>query len=190
MNKIQLIAIFGKAGAGKDYIFKQVCFERPELNRVVSDTTRPPREGEVDGTDYNFLTFHQFADTKHLEVTSYKVANRDIWLYGTPKNALKRDKINIGVFNVEGISSIYHKHPEIELHSFYIQANPRVRLIRQMDREFRPNYTEICRRFLADEEDFKNFDFPCTWLQNSQSFEASQAIDLILHDIDDLVKTM
>ena len=59
MKKFKVLAIMGKAGSGKDTIAKELLNLRPEkFNRVVSATTRPPREGEVNGVDYHFLTKH------------------------------------------------------------------------------------------------------------------------------------
>ena len=56
MNKIKILAIVGKSGAGKDHILK--CLKMcpiDKVNYIVSSTTRPPREGEVDGVHYHFL---------------------------------------------------------------------------------------------------------------------------------------
>lgn len=189
MSRIDFIVLFGKAGAGKDYVFKTICQERSKvLNPIVSDTTRPPREGEVDGVHYNFMDTATFANTKHIETTLYNVADGSTWYYGTPYSAIVEDKINIGVLNVNGIGRIYRNHEEIELHPFLIYAAPKVRLLRQIERISQPNYSEICRRFLADEEDFKQINFPFTRINNNTKWELITSIDIIERYIDDLVK--
>jgi guanylate kinase len=61
-----IIAICGKSATGKDTLSR--CLVSNLKHRgyaaqiIVSDTTRPPRENEVDGVDYNFLTNKQFYD--------------------------------------------------------------------------------------------------------------------------------
>ena len=58
MNKYKIVALFGEAGAGKDYIQKQIMqtdFGKNYLSEIISCTTRPPREGEIDGIHYHFI---------------------------------------------------------------------------------------------------------------------------------------
>lgn len=64
-NKIKLIALFGKSGAGKDFLFNKILRAYPDIHRVVSTTTRPPRQGENEGKDYYFVTDEEFTNTKH-----------------------------------------------------------------------------------------------------------------------------
>ena len=56
MNKITVIALFGPAGSGKDYLLHEIMDEVDGLNEIVSCTTRPKREGEVEGVNYYYLT--------------------------------------------------------------------------------------------------------------------------------------
>jgi guanylate kinase len=58
---ITLLALVGKAGAGKDTILRYLC-DHYDVNEVISCTTRPPREGEVDGVNYHFLSESEFAE--------------------------------------------------------------------------------------------------------------------------------
>ena len=51
-----IIALAGKAGSGKDTILKKVIAAIPDrFHEIISCTTRPPREGEVDGKNYHFV---------------------------------------------------------------------------------------------------------------------------------------
>lgn len=52
----KIIALIGQAGSGKDTILREVLNQMPELNEMISCTTRPKREGEVDGVNYFYLT--------------------------------------------------------------------------------------------------------------------------------------
>lgn len=55
-KKIKIVALFGKSGAGKDTIQRELLEFMPDVHGIISCTTRPPREKEIDGKDYYFLT--------------------------------------------------------------------------------------------------------------------------------------
>ena len=59
-EKYFVAALFGPAGSGKDSTLASVMSQNPEFNRLISDTTRPPREQEIDGLSYNFITTEEF----------------------------------------------------------------------------------------------------------------------------------
>ena len=156
-KKIKIVALCGESGAGKDTILKWIVSNYPEeYHAIVSNTTRPKREHEIDGVDYHFLTEEEFNKQEYLEWTEFRG-----WYYGTPTNKFSTKKYNIGVFNPEGINTLLTKcNPnEYEISIFYITANPKIRLLRQLNREDRPDCEEICRRFLTDKEDFKNLNY-------------------------------
>lgn len=148
----KVITLSGKAGVGKDRLLHEVLKELPELNPIVSCTTRPPRENEVHGKDYFFLTHEEFSerlnDGRMVEATVF----RD-WCYGTSVEQLKEDAINIGVYNPEGVS-ILASMPGVKVCPFLIYASDKTRLLRQLNRETDPDVKEIVRRYGADEIDF------------------------------------
>ena len=157
MDKIKLIILCGKAGAGKDATLHRIVGLSPKLfNEIVSCTTRPPREGEKDGVHYHFLTVEQFTD-KILNGDMLEATEFNGWHYGTMASSLSRDKINIGVFNPAGIAALLEDE-ELDITVFHITAKPKTRLIRQLNREEEPNVYEILRRFFTDEDDFLELD--------------------------------
>jgi len=54
MKNHKRIILVGKAASGKDHLRKR--FESRGFKYAVSYTTRPPREGEIDGKDYIFIS--------------------------------------------------------------------------------------------------------------------------------------
>ena len=60
MQKIKVVALFGKCSAGKDTIQNWLIANSPNIKKIVSCTTRAPRDYEVDGVDYHFLTTLEF----------------------------------------------------------------------------------------------------------------------------------
>jgi guanylate kinase len=71
----KVFVITGPSGVGKGTLIKRLLERVPSLALSVSATTRQPREGEVDGTDYHFLTEEQFQERRDagdfLEFASY-----------------------------------------------------------------------------------------------------------------------
>ena len=71
----KLIMLIDKAGSGKDTILREVVKQSPYVHEIVSCTTRPPRDGEVDGINYHFLTGEQFGkkvlQNEMLEATCF-----------------------------------------------------------------------------------------------------------------------
>ena len=55
-----IIVISSPSGAGKSSICKQLLKDDPQLNISISDTTRPPRDNEINGKDYNFIGKNEF----------------------------------------------------------------------------------------------------------------------------------
>lgn len=142
----------GKAGAGKDYIARQLTDLYPEEFRlIVSCTTRPMRDYEINGYDYHFLTENNFKATEMLETTSFNG-----WYYGTPLWELSENKINVGIFNPQGVIAL-QRSEQISLFTFYIEAQDKTRLIRQLTREENPNIAEILRRYSTDQDDFSDY---------------------------------
>lgn len=187
MNQLKVLAIMGKAGSGKDTIAKELikCFP-DKFERVVSATTRPPREGEVNGVDYHFLTPEAFLaeldNNRMLEATCF-----NDWAYGTPITSLDDKKINVLVLNPEGVN-ILSWDKRIDLKVAYIIASDKERLIRQLSREENPNVDEIIRRFGTDRSDFfeaeNNPDFPtATKFKNNTRWEFSDTIHQIVFDL-------
>ena len=148
----KVIALIGEAGSGKDTLMQSVLAKTDKLHEIISCTTRPPREGEVDGVNYHFLTGEQFGQKvlngEMLEATCF-----NDWFYGTQMSSLKDNAINIGIFNLNGLE-ILLETPDFVILPVFIAVSNKERLLRTLEREESPNCTEICRRFLADEKDF------------------------------------
>lgn len=167
MNKIKVIALFGPAGSGKDYLLHEITNIFTNLHEIVSCTTRPKRQGEKNGINYHFLTeeeFHQYEyNGDMLESVCF-----NNWWYGTLINSLNENYINIGVFNPEGIRSLL-EDSRLEVYPIAITAKAKTRLMRQLLREDNPNIREIFRRYEADEKDFSFIDFDYAIVHNEDS---------------------
>lgn len=179
MNKVKIIALFGKAGSGKDTILRALVNKFPDrYNEIVSCTTRPPREGEQEGVNYHFLTVEQFTE-KVLNGDMLEATEFNNWHYGTALSSLSTEKINVGVFNPEGIRCLMEDN-FVDLIAYYVQVGDKERLIRQLIREVDPDVKEIIRRFSADEKDFEDLeDIDYQVIINQDKNDVFRAVDLI-----------
>lgn len=152
----KIIAIMGEAGTGKDSLMQEILKLKPEFHEIISCTTRPKRQGEVEGVNYYYYTPEQFGDrVLHDEMLECTVFND--WFYGTSYDSVRSDCINIGVFNPTGVESLLAR-PDVDVKVVRVVAEDKTRLIRQLNREEWPDVREIVRRFNADWMDFDGVD--------------------------------
>ena len=152
-----LIGICGKSGTGKSSVVKEL--EKKGYKRIITDTTRPPRKGEVHGVDYYFDSEEDFDEYIELgefvEMTSYDVADDKIWRYGTTRGALEEAGDHaVIILNPEGLRSFREK--KIPITVFLIQSNETVILSRITERG--DYMAEAKRRMAADEKDFMGIE--------------------------------
>ena len=158
----KIYCMMGKSSSGKDTLYQKVLERLPQIHRVVPYTTRPIREGEQDGVEYHFVDDKQLAeletDGKIVELRAYNTVH-GIWKYFTVDDG--QIDLEQGDYLLIGTLETYEKIREYygaeHLVPIYIEAEDGERLARALERERRqavPKYKEMCRRFLADEEDF------------------------------------
>lgn len=174
-----IFCILGLSASGKDTILKKVLWHKFNdsfyLNKLIPLTSRPPRDGEFSGVDYEFLTKEYFeklirgntSDSILMEYRSYNVKTADnksdVWYYG---NKLPDPYYahNIMIGTLEAYSNMA-KNPNIQHYGYeiipiYISVSDEERLYRMITREAKnekPNYREVSRRFLADMNDLKKY---------------------------------
>ena len=176
---MKIVALMGEAGSGKDTILHRIMEKYPSyFNEIISCTTRPPRQGEKEGVNYHFLSVEDFI-RKILNGDMLEATEFNGWHYGTDSQSLTIDKINIGVFNPEGVRCL-QEDENIELYVFYVRAAGKQRLLRQLNREENPDVDEIVRRYKTDTQDFGYLeDIRYQTLENNTLEDIDVAIDTI-----------
>ena len=160
MGKIYYV--MGKSSSGKDTIYKMLLERHPQFHTVVPYTTRPIREGERDGVEYFFVDaeeLHEMQEAeKIIEMRAYNT-KCGIWTYFTADDGQidldRYDYLMIGT--LVSYRALREYFGEERLVPIYIEVEDGLRLSRALERERRqaePKYAEMCRRFLADTEDF------------------------------------
>ncbi len=159
----KIFIVMGKSSTGKDTIYKKLMeCEELNLKTAVMYTTRPIRKSEEDGVEYYFVNEDTLIELqrqkKIIEHRSYQTIH-GIWHYFTVNdgqiNLQEADYLMIGT--IETYEQIREYFGQNQVVPLYIEVEDGVRLMRALKREQKqehPKYAEMCRRYLADEEDF------------------------------------
>lgn len=161
MGKIYYL--MGKSSSGKDTIFKKLM-EKKELGlrNIVPYTTRPIREGERNGVEYFFTdeegTARLEEQGKIIELRVYHTFYGD-WKYFTAADEQihleESDYLTIGT--PEAFQKTREYFGNRKVCPILIELDDGERLMRALQRERKqaePKYEEMCRRYLADAQDF------------------------------------
>ncbi|MCR5375123.1 MAG: guanylate kinase [Lachnospiraceae bacterium] len=159
----KLFLIMGKSASGKDTLYKDIVARfGSELGTVVPYTTRPIREGEQEGVEYHFITESEMNEMdeagKVIEKRCYQTVYGP-WYYLTADDGQidlsRRSSILIVTPAAYGKLRDYFGAEQVV--PLYVETEDGLRLARALKRERaqkNPKYEEMCRRFLADAEDF------------------------------------
>lgn len=172
----KIYVLMGKSASGKDTLFGELVKDpRLDMKTVVGYTTRPIRSGEMEGREYHFVTQE---DLKKLE-TSGKVVERRCyqtihgpWYYFTADDGqidLMGGQDYLMIDTLEGYLQLAGYFGQESVVPLYIEVEDGLRLARALERERcqeRPKYKELCRRFLADEEDFSEEKLQAAGIRN------------------------
>lgn len=81
------LILSGPSGVGKSYLEKHLC-DHYNFQRILSTTTRPQREGEIEGQDYNFITEYEYKQREKEGRFITSVFNFNAW-YGFEKSLVE-----------------------------------------------------------------------------------------------------
>ncbi len=159
----RIFYLMGKSSTGKDSFYKElISKEELGLKKIVMYTTRPIRAQEKNGEEYFFVNDEKLARLeaagKVIERRSYDTIH-GVWHYFTVYDEQidleSNDYVVIGT--LESYVATKKYFGEGVLVPIYIEVDDGVRLQRALDREKaqeHPKYKEMCRRYLADSDDF------------------------------------
>ena len=159
----KIFYIMGKSSSGKDSIYRQLEGNQElGLKRLVIYTTRPIRDGEENGREYFFADENKLKEFRRngklIEARTYQTVYGP-WTYFTADDGQidlsAADYLLIGT--LVSYQALREYFGEEAIVPVYLEVEDGLRLARALERERRqekPKYAEMCRRFLADEEDF------------------------------------
>lgn len=160
----KIYVLMGKSATGKDTIYKKLL-ERDNLHlqEVVTYTTRPIRENEIEGVEYHFVDKRFFEQCKEKnKIIEYRMYNtvHGPWYYFMVNDGqinLYSDSRYIVIGTLESYEQICKYYGKEVVIPIYIEIEDGERLTRALKREKEqknPKYEEMCRRFLADCKDY------------------------------------
>lgn len=182
-----LMILAGPAGSGKTTLCERIVAENDRIERVVTSTTRPPREGEEHGVDYYFFSNDEFE--RKIEEGSFlewaKVhANR----YGTLKSVIE-DKLSERIdlvmnIDVQGVASLREAasgYPAIgdRLVTVFIMPSDFDELRRRLRGRGQDDSEEIERRIRSAErevEAWSAFDYVVRSKSKDEDYDAIRSI--------------
>lgn len=181
-SKSNIIALTGKSGSGKSTILKE--FNKNHFSGilpVVQATTRPRRSPSEPG--YLFYSDEEWSDLEEQEAFLESTTFND-WHYGTLTSSLTSNSKdwNIGIFSPAAIEQL-RTNPKVgKLKVFEVCTDAKIRMKRNLNRENTPDVSEICRRMLADEEDFKTLSplLDIRLLDNNSLEDIDKCVNAIL----------
>ena len=153
----------GKSSTGKDTIYKELLKnDKLSLKEVVIYTTRPIRNGEMNGREYHFVDEKTLSalqeQGKIIERRDYNTVH-GVWSYFTVNDGqidLEKDDYLV-IATLEAYREFIRFFGKENVCPIYVEVEDGERLSRALEREKQqrePKYAELCRRFLADSEDF------------------------------------
>lgn len=164
-KEIIMIVIVGESGSGKSSIEKQLV--NLGYRKLLTYTTRPMREEDIDGKTYNFITNKHFNEMKNKGLFA-ETAEYNGWQYGTAKIDCTDDKI--AVLTPHGLRQL-KKNSDLNILSFYIDVPRRSRLIKILERG--DDIEEAYRRNLSDVGQFDGIEDEVDYVIKNDGYKLS-----------------
>lgn len=128
-----MIILVGESASGKSTIEK-ILADEYGYKKTVSYTTRPPRQGEVDGVDYHFISEDEYVD-KFNSGFFAETGSYNGWFYGTTKDQYCKNTVCVLTpHGLRQIKKTFGEDIEMGIKSFYIKVPRRDRLIKILQR--------------------------------------------------------
>jgi guanylate kinase len=167
-----IFCIVGESGSGKSYYSNSIILDnkfmkKAKLEPLVYGTTREPRNGEINGLDYNFITIEEYKNIPEedlIDFRTYSTINGIVY-YFTKVDYIKNRKSNLicttSLYQYESyrnwvnIENIKNKD-SYRLYLIILNASVKNRLLRIIDRrcENDNDIYEACRRIVEEKAEF------------------------------------
>ena len=185
-KQVKVHILSGCSASGKDTILKEVV-KKSNIVPIISTTSRPMREGEVEGREYYFKTYREceklLQDGMFIESRMYNTKNGS-WLYGITKDSidLKSDNEYIVIVDAQGRDTLidYLLNNNVDrdnIRTYYIDSSARERLLRSLSREINADteqVLEMCRRTIADYDEVEKYKHTYDYILKNETDEDLQ----------------
>ena len=189
-----MIVLLGRSCSGKSTVLRE--FESNGFERIVTYTTRPPREGEIDGVDYHFVSEMKFLkmvkDGEFAETSVYRG-----WYYGSLvndyyENGYFGDKSKVIILTPKGLRMIKNNHNMKDIpnfHSVFLDVSPTETLIKSI--LTRSDIDECYRRYVSDNGMFDGVKDEVDFVVENYEYQysPSDVVKIILNKIQEHPRT-
>ena len=176
-----MIVILGESASGKTTLVKMLIKANPEYHKIITYTTRPMRDGEVDGIDYHFITQSTFDEFVKSGFFVEHARYRD-WSYGTAKSDCESDSA-VAILTPAGLRAL--KRLNYDVTSIYLYVDRRSRLINILSRG--DNIDEAYRRNLSDVGQFDALTKEVNYVIDNTQFHMNEV--QVLKCLQEILKT-
>jgi guanylate kinase len=150
-----IIVLVGKTASGKTTVANELC--KHGYKRIITYTTRPMRENEVQDVDYHFISDEQFNKmVENNEFTEYKRYNtaHGVWSYGSVVTSEQElsDDCYVIILTPQGLRDLSKKISRYI--AFYLNVGLKSQLERLKKRG--DEEQQIIKRLINDAKDFEN----------------------------------
>lgn len=147
-----LIVLVGKSASGKTTLEKYIS-DNFRYEKIVSHTTRPIRDDEVDGVDYHYVSEDMFNEMLlNNELVEHATFNN--WSYGISKKEIEDKKDAVVVVNPAGLRRL--RKLDIPMAVFYVVCDDKTRYKRSIDRG--DDIVEVALRSRSDTDCFNGIE--------------------------------
>ena len=176
-----MIVIVGESASGKSTLLDMFVESNPDYKKVVTYTTRPMRDGEVNGINYNFVTEEAFDALSCRDFFIEENTYRD-WHYGTAKCDCSNADNKIVVLTPAGLRAL--RRENIQTTSIYLYVDRKSRLIQSLQRG--DDIEEAYRRNLTDVGQFDSIIDDVDYVIDNTQFHMSPK--QVLYALEHIVK--
>lgn len=178
-----MICIVGEQGSGKSTLANEL--EKFGYEKVVTYTSRPPRDGEIDGEDYHFKS-REFFESKRdqfLEVSEYRG-----WLYGCMEKDFHNNSVVVltpaGMRRLVDLQYDASLNEPLDVYTIYLMVSRRQRLIKLLST--REDIDEILRRDMTEVGQFDGItnEVDCIYINDNYQFSPAEMAEMIKGAID------
>lgn len=159
-----MICLIGGSASGKSTVEKILC-EEYGFAKLTSYTTREPREGEIDGIDYHFISEKEFIKKEEMGFFAESAVYNG-WRYGSAVEDCTDDKV--AVLTPHGFRQL-KKNPNLNIVSFYFNVPRRDRLVKILQRG--DNIEEAKRRDASDVGQFDGCEDEVDYVLENPGYE-------------------
>lgn len=182
----------GKSACGKDTLQGELI--KKGFTPLISTTSRPMRDGEQNGREYNFVSKNYFKShlNDFLEYRKYDTlvnGEKDTWYYGMPKMDLDTQKDYVVILDLDGAKSFIDYYGKENCFPCYVDVPDSIRTARATERgSF--DKTEWNRRLKDDNIKFSKDNVKATCVASLQNTGTLQELVSNFEDVYDVYQVL